>query len=161
MAEKLGFMATANRVGIRNFVLDPRNISHDDEITRSESLTVCIRGSKQFFTNNSRSNLLIDRLNNGKSITVVCHKNKIPDIQEIREDFEKSGAKIDKFFIKYHEINLMYNFIEADEGIWIKTYFVNRHDLLYAAPAFFVAANTDLWNRYKRDISEMDFRTLQ
>ena len=75
----------------------------------------------------------------------------------MRDEFENSGAKIENFKIKSHNCNLAYNFLMADDGIWIKTYFVNRHDLLYAAPAFFVASNSDLWVRYKRDIKEMDW----
>ena len=152
-----GFITTVSRVGITNFTENPRKLRHEEEISKSKKMIVCLRGSKNLSFFSLRDDLITERLISTKSITVFCLKSNFKFLQDYKDSLFQRKIPIGKLKIGYAQTKddidqLMYSFLIVDRGVWIKTYFSKYSNHLLAAPAFFVERGTPLWKIYREDL---------
>ena len=149
-------------LGIGAFTDDVTEIDDRHSIITSQKMSVSSRYSALFLENNrqavykrlSKSKLPL-RFLRMKDASAVPHSRapeKGPD--EFFRTLEAYEADVlSKVELWETSVSLAYNFVEYDDGIWVKLYLNERS--MEPPPAFFVLKGSPLYKKYKSDIALM------
>jgi hypothetical protein len=157
-AQSIGFRGDLKAMGVIDFKEDSKAYDHAEEFSGSDRLVICIYGSSAFFAD--KMELIKKRLRAGKNIEIVLHKTKVGEVKLLLGFLKAVEIDLGHVKISTHECNLRYNFIEVDDGMWIKKYFLNPKGLDYGTPGFFVKKDSPLWEKYQHDIGLLKRTTL-
>ena len=153
-ASKFGFLGTVSQMGILGFAADAQNIDHSEELLESEQVKICLRGSARFFL--LRMPAIVNRLKSGKNMEIIFHSSRASSMIQTLKQIEMYGCDTTLISLFTHEIELSYNYIDFDDGTWIKKYFVHQASVQFGAPAFYVSKGSLLWERYQADMRHIE-----
>ena len=143
-------LTEVSNAGVVKMVPNPRDTMYEEELKNHEKIIICLRGSLSFF--HLRQRLILDRLDDKKEIKVYCDSENIAVIEGWKLQQESRGVDVSRFTISESHATIMYNFLECDTGIWIKTYFSSYKSHKTAAPAFFIRSGSPLFETYRQDL---------
>lgn len=149
-ASKFGFLGTVSQMGILGFAADAQNIDHSEELAESEKVIICLRGSARFFL--LRMPAIVKRLQSNKRMEIIFHSSRKPDMIQTLKQIAMYGCDVGLISLFTHDTELSYNYIDFDDGTWIKKYFVHQAAVKFGAPAFYVSKGSLLWDRYQSDM---------
>jgi hypothetical protein len=142
----------ALRAGMADFAEEADKVNYGSALASSELLFVSSRYSAKFI--DAHWTAIKKRLRAGKLITHVISPRD--EAESAAENFWRGKLKgSDASLLKLVSLvrtdrYLPYNWVQSDEGIWIKLYFHKRDD--GPPPALYMEKDSALYGKYKEDI---------